>query len=104
MCGYRCLTFKVYKTLCAYVCLNFFSFLWGGQDFDLAIMDYLQKLFLKETSIDLSEETLALQRIKEAAEVAKLELTNRQNVILKYKLFLKNIFFKINENYRSQVL
>jgi molecular chaperone DnaK len=43
-------------------------------------MDYIQNIFLKETGIDLSEETLAIQRIKEAAEVAKLELTNRQNV------------------------
>src|SRR3989339_1860985 len=47
----------------------------GGEDFDKRIIDYIVAEFKKEQGIDLSKDTLALQRIKEAAEKAKIELS-----------------------------
>lgn len=48
----------------------------GGEDFDLAIQNYLIEQFKKETGIDLSKDRLALQRLKEASENAKCELSS----------------------------
>ena len=48
----------------------------GGEDFDNRIMDYLADEFKKENSVDLREDKLALQRLKEAAEKAKIELSS----------------------------
>lgn len=48
----------------------------GGEDFDQRIMDYLVSEFKKEQGIDLTKDVLALQRLKEAAEKAKIELSN----------------------------
>ena len=50
----------------------------GGEDFDLRIIDYLADEFKKESGIDLHNDPLALQRLKEAAEKAKLELSSTQ--------------------------
>ena len=50
----------------------------GGDDFDQAIMDYVVSEFKKEQGIDLSSDNSALQRVKEAAEKAKVELTTKQ--------------------------
>ncbi|MDH4358438.1 MAG: molecular chaperone DnaK [Candidatus Berkelbacteria bacterium] len=50
----------------------------GGDDFDQAIMDYIVGEFKKEQGIDLSSDNSALQRAKEAAEKAKVELTTKQ--------------------------
>lgn len=47
----------------------------GGEDFDLKIVDYLADEFKKETGIDLRQDKIALQRLKEAAEKAKCELS-----------------------------
>lgn len=47
----------------------------GGDDFDQKIMDWIVVEFKKEQGVDLSQDTLALQRIKEAAEKAKIELS-----------------------------
>src|ERR1700726_4024379 len=47
----------------------------GGEDFDKRIMDYLADEFRKETGIDLRKDRLALQRLKDAAEKAKIELS-----------------------------
>jgi molecular chaperone DnaK len=47
----------------------------GGEDFDLRIIDYLADEFRKEQGIDLRKDKLALQRLKEAAEKAKIELS-----------------------------
>jgi molecular chaperone DnaK len=47
----------------------------GGEDFDARIMDYLADEFKKENAIDLRQDKLALQRLKEAAEKAKIELS-----------------------------
>jgi len=47
----------------------------GGEDFDARIMEYLADEFKKEQSIDLRQDKLALQRLKEAAEKAKIELS-----------------------------
>jgi len=47
----------------------------GGEDFDQRIIDYLADEFKKEQGIDLREDKLALQRLKEAAEKAKIELS-----------------------------
>lgn len=48
----------------------------GGEDFDKRIMDYLADEFKKEQGIDLRNDRLALQRLKEAAEKAKIELSS----------------------------
>ena len=48
----------------------------GGDDFDQKIMNWIIKEFKKDQGIDLSQDTLALQRIKEAAEKAKMELSS----------------------------
>jgi molecular chaperone DnaK len=48
----------------------------GGEDFDLQIIDYLADEFKKEAGIDLRQDKLALQRLKEAAEKAKIELSS----------------------------
>jgi molecular chaperone DnaK len=48
----------------------------GGEDFDQRIMDHLVIEFKKEQGVDLTKDVLALQRLKEAAEKAKIELSN----------------------------
>jgi molecular chaperone DnaK len=48
----------------------------GGEDFDNRVVDYLADEFKKDNSIDLREDKLALQRLKEAAEKAKIELSS----------------------------
>jgi len=48
----------------------------GGEDFDQAIMDYLVAEFKKDNAVDLKQDMLALQRLKEAAEKAKIELSS----------------------------
>ena len=48
----------------------------GGEDFDQRIMDYLISEFKKESGVDLSKDVMALQRLKEAAERTKIELSN----------------------------
>lgn len=50
----------------------------GGEDFDLALIDYLAAEFKKDSGIDLHNDPLALQRLKEAAEKAKIELSSAQ--------------------------
>ena len=50
----------------------------GGEDFDAAVIDYLVKEFQKEQGIDLRNDPLALQRLKEAGEKAKIELSSAQ--------------------------
>ena len=48
----------------------------GGEDFDMQLVDYLANEFKKESGIDLRSDKLALQRLKEAAEKAKIELSS----------------------------
>ena len=50
----------------------------GGEDFDMRLIDYLAEEFKKESSIDLKGDSLAVQRLKEAAEKAKIELSSSQ--------------------------
>jgi molecular chaperone DnaK len=50
----------------------------GGEDFDIRLLDYLASEFKKENGIDLRTDKLALQRLKEAAEKAKIELSSAQ--------------------------
>ena len=50
----------------------------GGEDFDNRIMDYLVEEFKKDQAVDLSNDPMALQRLKEAAEKAKIELSSSQ--------------------------
>ncbi|MBT5967114.1 MAG: molecular chaperone DnaK [Gammaproteobacteria bacterium] len=50
----------------------------GGEDFDLRIIDYLASEFKKDNGIDLHNDPLALQRLKEAAEKAKIELSSAE--------------------------
>ena len=50
----------------------------GGEDFDMRVIDYLVEEFQKESGIDLRKDVLALQRLKDAAEKAKIELSSAQ--------------------------
>lgn len=50
----------------------------GGEDFDMRLIEYLAEEFKKESGIDLHSDPLALQRLKEAAEKAKIELSTSQ--------------------------
>src|SRR5918997_642147 len=50
----------------------------GGEDFDMRLVDYLADEFRREQGIDLRKDALALQRLKEAAEKAKIELSSSQ--------------------------
>ena len=50
----------------------------GGEDFDKRVIDYLSKEFQKESGIDIRKDPLAMQRVKEASEKAKIELSTRQ--------------------------
>ena len=50
----------------------------GGEDFDQRIMDHLVDEFMKDQGIDLTKDVLALQRLKEASEKAKIELSSSQ--------------------------
>ncbi len=54
----------------------------GGEDFDQRIMDYIVTEFKKEQGVDLSKDVLALQRLKESAEKAKIELSSLQQTEL----------------------
>jgi len=58
----------------------------GGEDFDQRIMDFIIDEFKKESGVDLKKDQLSLQRLKEAAEKAKIELSssNQTNVNLPY--------------------
>jgi len=56
---------------------NGYTFL-GGEDFDQRIIDYIIAEFKKDQGVDLSKDVLALQRLKEAAEKAKIELSSSQ--------------------------
>jgi molecular chaperone DnaK len=50
----------------------------GGEDFDLRVIDYLADEFKKDSGIDIRKDPLAMQRLKEAAEKAKIELSSSQ--------------------------
>jgi len=50
----------------------------GGEDFDMRVIEYLVEEFKKESGIDLKKDMLALQRLKDAAEKAKIELSSAQ--------------------------
>src|SRR6187399_2410913 len=51
----------------------------GGEDFDQRVIDYIVTEFKKDQGVDLSKDVLALQRLKEAAEKAKIELSSSQS-------------------------
>ena len=50
----------------------------GGEDFDMRVIEYLTSEFLKESGVDIRKDPLAMQRLKEAAEKAKIELSTQQ--------------------------
>lgn len=50
----------------------------GGEDFDMALLEYLVKEFKKDSGIDIKKDNMALQRLREAAEKAKCELSSAQ--------------------------
>src|SRR5207244_1366077 len=54
----------------------------GGEDFDQRLIDYVVTEFKKDQGVDLSKDVLALQRLKEAAEKAKIELSSSQQTEL----------------------
>ena len=51
----------------------------GGEDFDIVLVDHIMKEFKKETGLDLGQDRMAIQRIREAAEKAKIELSSTTN-------------------------
>lgn len=50
----------------------------GGEDFDMRVIEYLSAEFLRESGVDIRKDPLAMQRLKEAAEKAKIELSSQQ--------------------------
>ena len=50
----------------------------GGEDFDLRVIEYLSSEFERESGVDITQDPLAMQRLKEAAEKAKIELSSSQ--------------------------
>jgi len=50
----------------------------GGEDFDMRVIEYLTSEFLRESGVDITADPLAMQRLKEAAEKAKIELSSQQ--------------------------
>ncbi|MED5461114.1 MAG: Hsp70 family protein, partial [Pseudomonadota bacterium] len=50
----------------------------GGEDFDMRVIEYLTSEFQKESGVDITQDPLAMQRLKEAAEKAKIELSTQQ--------------------------
>ena len=64
----------------------------GGDDFDNALLDFMADSFAKENGIDLRKDTMALQRLKEAAEKAKKELSSAQSTNVNLP------FITVNEN------
>lgn len=50
----------------------------GGEDFDMRVIEYLTSAFEKESGVDITKDPLAMQRLKEAAEKAKIELSTQQ--------------------------
>lgn len=52
----------------------------GGEDFDMQLINFLVNEFKKDTGVDLKNDSIALQRLKEAAEKAKIELSSREQV------------------------
>ncbi len=58
----------------------------GGEDFDITLVNYILAEFKKETGVDVSKDKMAIQRIREAAERAKIELssTGQTDISLPY--------------------
>jgi molecular chaperone DnaK len=50
----------------------------GGEDFDMRVIEYLTSEFQRETGVDIRQDPLAMQRLKEASETAKIELSTQQ--------------------------
>ncbi|MCH8302304.1 MAG: molecular chaperone DnaK, partial [Proteobacteria bacterium] len=50
----------------------------GGEDFDMRVIEYLSAEFQRESGVDITQDPLAMQRLKEAAEKAKIELSTQQ--------------------------
>jgi len=58
----------------------------GGDDFDHVIIDWLADEFLKDEGVDLRQDPMAMQRLKEAAEKAKIELSSTTSTEIKPSL------------------
>ena len=52
----------------------------GGEDFDMRVIEYLTSEFQKESGVDITQDPLAMQRLKEGAETAKIELSTQQQI------------------------
>jgi len=52
----------------------------GGEDFDMRVIEYLASEFQKESGVDITKDPLAMQRLKESAETAKIELSTQQQI------------------------
>lgn len=72
----------------------------GGEDFDLLLLDYILKDFKSKTGVDLSEDRLAIQRIRQAAEKAKIELSHVKETTIELPFITKdqNISLSLTED------
>jgi molecular chaperone DnaK len=66
----------------------------GGEDFDLRIINFLGDEFLKESGVDVRKDPLAMQRLKEAAEKAKIELSSTQQTDINLPYITEDLFGK----------
>ncbi len=57
----------------------------GGEDFDMRVIEYLAAEFERESGVDITQDPLAMQRLKEAAEKAKIELSTQQQTEVKLR-------------------
>ncbi|MGH7273810.1 MAG: molecular chaperone DnaK, partial [Nitrospiria bacterium] len=82
----------------------------GGDDFDLRIMDWLIQEFKKDHGIDLRNDKMALQRLKEAAEKAKIELSSSQETEINLPFITadasgpKHLVIKLNRSKLEQLV
>ena len=82
----------------------------GGDDFDVRIMDWLVQEFKKEHGIDLRKDKMALQRLKEAAEKAKIELSSSQETEINLPFITadasgpKHLVIKLNRSKLEQLV
>ena len=69
----------------------------GGEDFDSALIDFLVSEFKKDQDVNLKGDSLAMQRLKEAAEKAKIELSSAQRTMGPCKIALEDAGLKIGD-------
>lgn len=75
----------------------------GGDDFDHVLIDYMAEAFKAEHQIDLRQDPMALQRLKEAAEKAKIELSSSTSTEINLRTSCPSTAFRSTSLCRSRV-